>query len=235
VLEFINKQKGFEGKVAAFATWDVFPYILNAQRSGIYVNADVDTLKFKSRNFQLINDIQFLTTRPVGVRPDVLTYIAAREYLKEYKPKALYIAFDETDDYAHAGMYDQYIGSAYSQDAMIADLWHTVQSMPQYKNKTTLIITVDHGRGSKITDQWKDHGQKVEDCNQIWIAAMGPGIKPLGEVKTEGQLYQRQLATTIAALIGFDFKPKHEVMHPISSIVDPSLPSLKGERPEMRR
>jgi hypothetical protein len=64
---------------------------------------------------------------------------------------------------------------------------------------------------------------------------MGPGIKPLGEVKTEGQLYQRQLATTIAALIGFDFKPKHEVMHPISSIVDPSLPSLKGERPEMRR
>jgi hypothetical protein len=28
---------------------------------------------------------------------------AAREYLKAYKPKVLYIAFDETDDFAHAG------------------------------------------------------------------------------------------------------------------------------------
>src|SRR4051794_1700021 len=28
VLEFINKQKGYTGKVAAFSTWDVIPYIL---------------------------------------------------------------------------------------------------------------------------------------------------------------------------------------------------------------
>ena len=34
-LEFINKQKGYVGKVAAFSTWDVFPYILNKWRSGI--------------------------------------------------------------------------------------------------------------------------------------------------------------------------------------------------------
>jgi hypothetical protein len=46
----------------------------------------------------------------------VITYFAAREYLKEYKPRVLYIAFDETDHFAHEGEYDQYIGSAYSQD-----------------------------------------------------------------------------------------------------------------------
>src|SRR5574337_1300075 len=46
VLEFINQQKEYKGRVAAFATWDCFPYILNAQRSGIYVNADVDSFKF---------------------------------------------------------------------------------------------------------------------------------------------------------------------------------------------
>jgi hypothetical protein len=122
VLEFIQKQKGYAGKVAAFTTWDVFPYILNTKRSGIYVNADVDTLRFKDTNLQLINDIQFLTTRPIGVRPDVLTYMAGREYLKAYKPRVLYIAFDETDDFAHGGLYDQYISSAHAEDAMIADL-----------------------------------------------------------------------------------------------------------------
>lgn len=218
VLEFINKQKGFQGKVAAFSTWDAFPYILNVKRSGIYVNSDVDSLKFSSPEFKLINDIQFLTAKPLGVRLDVLTYIAAREYVKEFKPRVLYIAFDETDDYAHEGLYDQYLKSAHAEDAMIADLWNTLQSMPQYKNKTTLLITCDHGRGDKIKDQWRDHGQKVDDSNQIWLAAMGPDTKTLGEVKTNGQLYQRQIATTIASLLGLDFKPQHPVMQPIKGI-----------------
>lgn len=218
VLEFINNQKGFKNKVAAFATWDVFPYILNSQRSGVYVNADFDTLKFSAPEFKLINDLQFLTTRPIGVRPDVLTYIAAREYVKKFSPKVLYIAFDETDDFAHSGMYDQYLMSAHAQDAMIADLWNTVQSMPQYKDKTTLLITCDHGRGDSIKAQWKDHGEKVVEASGIWIAAMGPDVKPKGEIKTPGQIYQRQLATTIAALLGLNFNPPHKVMKPIDSI-----------------
>ncbi|HEY6975002.1 MAG TPA: alkaline phosphatase family protein [Chitinophagaceae bacterium] len=223
VLEFINKQKGYRGKVAAFTTWDCFPYILNKWRSGIYVNADVDTLKFNAPALQLINDMQFLAAKPINVRPDMFTYFAAREYLKAYKPKVLYIAFDETDDFAHAGEYDQYLKSAHAEDAMIADLWKTIQSISQYKDKTTLIVTCDHGRGNKIKEQWTDHGEKVEDAGQIWIAAIGPDTKPLGEVKNSEPLYQRQLATTFAALLGFDFKPAQPVMQPIEAIVNNKL------------
>jgi len=218
VLEFINKQKPYAGKVAAFSTWDCFPYILNKWRSGIYVNSDVDTLKFLNSSLQLINDMQFLTTKPIDVRPDVFTYFAAREYLKAYRPKVLYIAFDETDDFAHAGMYDQYLKSAYAEDAMIADLWNTLQSIPDYKNKTTLIVTCDHGRGDKVKEEWTSHGEKVEGSNQIWIAVMGPDTKATGEVTSNQQLYQGQLATTIAALLGYDFKPAHPVIKPINSI-----------------
>ena len=218
VLEFINKQKGYGSKVAAFTTWDVFPYILNSKRSGIYVNADVDTLKFNSPNLQLINDMQFLTTRPIAVRPDVFTYFAGREYLKAYHPKLLYISFDETDDFAHEGLYDQYIGSAHAEDAMLADLWNTIQSIPQYKNKTSLIITCDHGRGDKIKATWTDHGSKIEDAHEIWLAVMGPDTKSLGEIKTSGQLYQKQIAATIAQLLGFTFTANHPVADPIISI-----------------
>lgn len=218
VLEFINRQPGYKGKVAAFTTWDVFPYILNKWRSGLYVNSDVDTLKFESSNLKLINDLQFLTTKPIGVRPDVLTYMAAREYLKAYHPKALYIAFDETDDFAHGGEYDQYLGSAYAEDRMIADLWNYIQSVPEYKNKTTLIITCDHGRGDTIKEQWRDHGQKISDAGHIWIAAIGPDTKPLGELKTPSVLYQKQLAATFAAILGFTFQAEHPVASPIQSI-----------------
>ena len=218
VLEFINKQKLYENKVAVFATWDVFPYILNSKRNGLYVNADVDTLKFKNPNLQLINDMQFLTTKPINVRPDVFTYFAAREYMKAYKPKVLYIAFDETDDFAHAGEYDQYLKSAHAEDAMIADLWNYIQTTNEYKNKTTLIITCDHGRGDAIKENWKHHGEKVEDAGQIWVAAIGPDTKPLGEIKTAGLLYQKQLAATFATILGFNFKSNNEVAAPIESI-----------------
>jgi hypothetical protein len=218
VLEFINKQPAFKNKVAAFATWDVFPYILNARRSGIYVNADMDSFNFKTEKFKLLNDLQYLTTRPVGVRPDVITYLAAREYVKEYKPRVLYIAFDETDDLAHGGEYDQYLGSAFAQDNMIKDLWNYLQSSPQYKNKTTLLITCDHGRGDKVKDNWQHHGEKIDEASEIWIAAIGPDTKPIGELKTGTQLYQKQIAATIAQLLGFTFQAEHPVAEPISTI-----------------
>jgi hypothetical protein len=218
VLEFINNQKAYKGKVAAFATWDVFPYILNKQRSGLYVNADTDSLDFDNANLKLINDLQFLTTRPIGVRPDVLTYIAAREYMKAYKPRVLYIAFDETDDLAHEGLYDQYLGSAHAEDHMMEDLWNYIQSEPHYKDKTTLIITCDHGRGDRDKNNWRHHGQKIDEAGEIWLAAIGPDTKALGEMKSGAQLYQAQIAATIAKLLGLNFTAEHPVAAPVEAI-----------------
>ena len=218
VLEFLHKKKEFAGKIAAFSTWDVFPYILNEQRSGIYVNADVDTIQFNQPGLQLLNDMQFLSTKPIGVRPDIITYMAAMEYFKAYQPRILYIAFDETDDFAHGGMYDQYIGSAHAEDAMIADIWRIIQSSPKYRNKTTLLITVDHGRGDKVKSNWKHHGEKIEDAHEIWLAAIGPDTESLGEIAVPGQLYQKQIAATIAGLLGYRFASNHPVAEPVLSV-----------------
>ncbi len=218
VLEFINKQKNYKSKVAAFATWDVFPFILNKSRSGLYINADDDSLAFNNNNLTLINDMQTLSAKPIDVRLDVLTYFAAREYWKAYQPKVLYIAFDETDDFAHAGEYDQYLKSANAEDRMIENLWNLIQSSPQYKNKTTLIITCDHGRGDINKDNWRDHGENIEESNQIWLAVLGPDTEPLGEIKSAQQLYQKQIASTIAAFLGFQFTANHPVADAIASV-----------------
>lgn len=218
VLEFINNQPNHAGKVAVFSTWDVFPYILNSQRSKLYVNAGVDSLKFTDPALRLVNDMQFLTTQPIGVRPDIFTYFAAREYMKTYQPSVLYIAFDETDDFAHGGEYDQYLKSAFAEDAMIADLWSYIQSAPKYKNKTTLVITCDHGRGDAVKDNWRHHGAKIEDANQIWIAAIGPDTAPTGEVKKSETLYQQQLAASFAKLLNLNFTAGHPIAKPIEAI-----------------
>ncbi|HMP92989.1 MAG TPA: hypothetical protein PKD90_08980, partial [Phnomibacter sp.] len=97
VLEALHSQPAFKGKIAAFATWDVFPYIINAPRSGIPVNAGMDAFPALSPTLTMLSDMQKLAPQPIGVRPDVITYFAAREYLKVKKPRVLYIAFDETD------------------------------------------------------------------------------------------------------------------------------------------
>ncbi|WP_159471806.1 alkaline phosphatase family protein [Dyadobacter sp. 3J3] len=219
VLEFINKQKGYEKKVAVFATSDLFPFLLDRQNSKLFINSDTDTLNFTSKESKLLNEMQKLTTKPTTERPDILTYFAAKEYLKVFKPKVLYLAFGETDAFAHQGNYDQYLETAKAEDNMIAELWKLVQSIPQYKNKTTLILTCDHGRGDLIKEQWTSHGSKIRDSGQIWIAAIGPDTKALGEVKMAGNLFQAQLAATMAAVLGFKYQPKtHEAMKPIFSI-----------------
>ncbi len=219
VLEFINKQKGYEGKVALFATSDLFPYLMDRQNSKVYINADSDSLAFSSKEFRLINEMQQLTVKPTRERPDLLTYFAAREYIKAYRPRVLYLALGETDAYAHEGNYDLYLETARAEDKMISELWNLIQSIPQYKNKTTLLLTCDHGRGDIVKEQWKHHGPQIKDSGQIWIAAIGPDTKAQGPFVEKGQLYQAQLASTMAALLGFNFKPEtHEAMTPIFSI-----------------
>jgi len=91
--------------------------------------------------------------------------------------------------------------------------------MPEYKDQTTLLVTCDHGRGNAIKEQWRDHGQKVHDAGQIWIAVIGPDTKALGEVKTSSPLYQKQIAPTIAALLGLQFIPDHGSSSIISTVL----------------
>jgi len=207
VLEFINAQPSYKGKVAAFSSWDVFPYIINDKRSGVYVSTGV--VKMQSNNLsereKMMNDLILSLPNPLeGVRPDAFTFYYGMEYMKRNKPKAMYFAFDETDDFAHGGEYAAYLNAANYIDRFISELWTFVQSDPQYKNKTTLLITSDHGRGDNAED-WKHHGQKVPLATQIWCAVIGPDTPALGEVKTESQVYQNQFAKTMAAFLGLTF------------------------------
>jgi hypothetical protein len=41
------------------------------------------------------------------------------------------------------------------------------------------------------------------------MAVLGPDIQPEGELRTKGQVYQKQLAATIASLMGDPVAPGH--------------------------
>jgi len=217
VLEYINKQKGFEGKVIAFTSWDVFPSILNDKRSGIIVNSGLTDLNISgmSDRLKLLNELQHQSPGFVDeeIRLDVLTYQFGKQYMIDKKPRVLYLGFDETDDLAHQGNYKMYLQQARKTDQMLTDLWNYLQSDPFYKGQTTLIITCDHGRGEVPLESWKSHGEKIAGAEQVWFAVIGPDIPAKGEIKAGSTIYHKQLAQTMSELLGFDFKSwaGHEV------------------------
>jgi hypothetical protein len=223
ILEFLNQQQKFKNKVAAFGAWDAFDRILNQQRSGIPVFSAFDTVggKNPTANEKLINAMMQESYRPFDNAEclDVFTHHAAMDYLKTKKPKVLYIAYGETDEWAHHSYYRSYLDAAHLVDQWVKQIWNFVQSDPQYKNKTALFITTDHGRGDINKNEWTSHGQKIADAHEIWFAVMGAGIIGGGEQKNNIQLYQDQFAQTIAKVLGYTYKAKHSISPEIKSVL----------------
>ena len=223
VLEWLHEKPEFVGKVAAFASWDVFPYIINDIRSGIHVNAGFSKAKANYLTYteQLLNDLQDQIPSPwATVRLDAFTHNFMMEYLKKYHPRVVYISYGETDDFAHDGRYDHYLKSAHQTDKWLGELWDFLQSDLFYSNKTTLIITTDHGRGTSPMTEWKGHGTSVIGSNEIWAAAIGPNVPALGEVKKDELLLQSQIAKTVAKMLGYEYEGgKYEAGKIISSMI----------------
>lgn len=223
VLAFLNQQNTLKGKVAAFGAWGAFDRILNEKRSGIPVIAAYDSTggKHPTDNEKLLNKMLRDSHKEWKEEcADVYTHYEALEYLKTRKPKVLYIAYGETDEWAHLWQYRSYLDAAHQVDAWIKEIWEYVQSDPQYKNKTTLFITTDHGRGNKNKDKWTSHGASIEDADQIWFAVLGPHTPAEGEMKTVVQLYQKQFAQTIAKLMGYTFLSEHPVADEIKTVIN---------------
>ena len=207
VLEWLNQKPAFADKIIGFANWDTHPYVLNSQRSGIPVWTSFENnlpAKPGSRLEQVLQIQQDITPIWHDMTFDVFFAHAALEYMKEHKPRVVWIAFGETDEWAHDGRYDCYLFAARKMDDYVRTLWTAAQSMPEYRDKTTFLFTCDHGRGSGPHD-WKNHGVKVKGAENIWVAALGPDTAPLGERHDTGPIYQNQIAATLAALLGEDY------------------------------
>jgi hypothetical protein len=116
----------------------------------------------------------------------------------------MWLTLGETDEWAHAGRYANYLDAIHYTDGFLRELWSTLQSTEQYRGKTTLIVAVDHGRGTG-PKEWRSHGADVPGSDQIWMAALGPDTPALGERQNVREVRQCQIAATVAAALGEDY------------------------------
>jgi hypothetical protein len=204
VFAWLASREGYQDRVAAFATWGVFTDIFDARRSGVTVRAGWRAPFPEPRGDRqaLINELHRTTTRlwPDNTF-DVLTHQAVLEYVRTAKPRVLFIGYGETDEWAHAGRYDLTLRATRQVDAFVAELWGTMQAMPEYRDATTFLITTDHGRGDGA-DGWKRHGENVAGAEAIWLAMLGPDTPAIQGGLGVGRVTQSQVAATLAALLG---------------------------------
>lgn len=208
-LEKLNKEDRYRNKVAAFTSWDVFPYIFNEKRSGIVINSGYKNVEGKdlTEGQQKLNTVQSqLVNEKKSTRYDMLTFVSAKEFIDKNHPEIVYIGFGETDEWAHSGRYDMYLKQANQFDKFLEELWYYVQTNDIYKNKTTFIITTDHGRGYEYESSWKRHGPLTPGSKKIWAAMIGPGIVPLGEIKVAGELKQKNISRLLINMLGKEDK-----------------------------
>ncbi|MDR3508954.1 MAG: hypothetical protein P4L64_13755 [Caulobacteraceae bacterium] len=202
-LEYLQTQPRYHGKVSMVGAWDVFPYIVNTQRTDVPVN------------------IGFNGTYPT----DVKTAREGMRLLEKHDQRAVYIAFGDTDEFAHAGDYAHYLMALERGDDFLRQVWDYLQSDPYYRGQTTLMVLTDHGRGETPTEAWREHGSSraykltpkdfpqynetgVVGSDNVWFAAMGPGVKrDVASGPGAGEcLHSAQVAASLVTALGEDWR-----------------------------
>lgn len=224
VFEWLQSKPEFHGRVAAAVNWDVLPWILNAPRAGFPVWSGFDvppgTRRLSVPDW-LTEVVDHGRTVWTGVLLDTFVRSAAFHAVKEFKPRALYISYGETDDWAHEGSYERYLRAAHNFDRFLGELWALCQSIPEYRDHTSFVITADHGRGPAPV-AWKNHGAEMTDSAYLWLAVIGPDTPPLGERRQVPLVKQSQVAATVAALVGQDFTTvSRDNAPPVSEVLGP--------------
>jgi hypothetical protein len=137
-----------------------------------------------------------------GYRYDSITFAHAKNILGTNHPGLMLINFREPDFSAHAHDSAKYVQGIIDTDNYVKLMWEFIQSDPQFKDKTTLIVTNDHGRHTAgHLDGFVSHTDQCDGCKHIEFFGIGPDFK---KGYTDNQPHdQIDIANIVAELMDF--------------------------------
>ena len=196
-------------QVATFASWDVFNAIAEHTEGATTINAGYETLASDGADIAAVNELQTQARAPWGdARLDAFTFRLAMAHLVKARPRVLYLSFNDTDSWAHEGRYDRLLDAYTQSDRWLEQLWTWLQSQPDYRGRTHLLITTDHGRG-QTGDGWRHHGEKYPEAERVWMAFVTPKMTQRGEWRGGPPVSTNQVAATLASWVGVDWTADH--------------------------
>jgi len=206
VLEAANEDARYKGKVSMYGSWKSTRFAIHNEQAGIPASVSYESNIAKKQTPRLKLAERMLAGMPHFWRSehfDAFTYAFAIETLLGDHPKVMWISFGDCDEWAHSRKYDLYLDGANYTDAFIRDIYEQCEADKFYRGKTVYLITCDHGRG--FGNEWAGHGSSTKGSEATWLMLFGKGIDPKGETKECGPYYTKQIAATIATILGIDF------------------------------
>ncbi len=133
---------------------------------------------------------------------DELTFFMSKEIMTRFAPSLMLVNFWDID-IAHYGAFSLYIDAIRRTDRLVADLWRHAQSLPEYRDRTTMLVVPELGRDSDVAGNgFANHRSGDDSCRRVWLVALGAGV-PAG-AGTERPITTSDVAPTIARILGFD-------------------------------
>jgi len=167
-------------EVATIASWEEIPNAVEHLEGQTFVNAGVQEIHegMLDATTLALNRKQSQNNGGWESRKDDYTFAQAVNYVKNNKPRFLFISLNDSDEWAHRGKYTEYVSTLKGYDKKIQVLFDTLGSMGAYGRATTVIVTTDHGRGNG--SRWKDHGTSSPESKYFWIYGRSALGSPLG-------------------------------------------------------
>ena len=120
------------------------------------------------------------------------------QIIANQSPHFLMMYLADVDHGGHSGVWTEYTRAITIADSLVGQLWDALQTNPVYVDKTTLLITNDHGRHDY---DFTGHGDSCEGCRQIQLLAIGPDIQ--AGLVSDIQRSIPDVTPTIGELLGF--------------------------------
>lgn len=136
---------------------------------------------------------------------DELTFFMTKEIMSRLAPSLLLVNFWDVD-IAHYGAYSLHLEAIRRTDRLVHGLWQHAQSLPQYRERTTLIVVPEMGRdGDASGNGFANHRSGDESCRRLWLLAVGAGV-PRG-LLSERPIRTTDVAPTLGRILGFTLPP----------------------------
>jgi len=148
--------------------------------------------------------------------PDELSVYVAKQLMRQLAPSLLWITLHDID-IAHSGTFSLYLEGIQRTDRLCAELWNTIQSLPEYAGKTNMFILPDFGRDSDTEpggNGFQHHRTGDAVSRTTWMMALGAGVRENTVVSRPVESVD--LVPSIGSILGFDArrsqgKPLREV------------------------
>jgi len=135
--------------------------------------------------------------------PDELSVFIARRLMQQLAPSLLWLTLHDID-IAHSGAYSLYLDGIRRSDRLCGEIWRMIETNPEYKGRTTMIVLPDFGRDSDLNaagNGFQHHRTGDALSRTTWMLMLGPGIRENAVV--DRPVDSLDLVPTLGARLGF--------------------------------